>query len=307
MNRMGLRDMFTSKAKRADDFINRENEEYGMYQRSPQSKKRTPKAIQKGKEKVHSFSDQAIQNMALWDWLFVECALVVFGILLVRWQPTIFSSIDWYWWFIAMIAAVAIPIVNVYKKPLLKKNQSVRTNTYPMREFRLVKQNFQYLDWALAKIAILFFGIGISVALPQIPLSLPLLMWVVLFSICMFVPLYFITSYVPKNGSKFNQVRMRYTRRKNNATSAIARAADLDEGYNTDWVKKNANKGFAVMFRSSKKRKAEEIVEDAEFRDYVYNDPGRKSWEEGGYNIMFRSPQKKKKKRKNSEGRFKLW
>jgi len=182
-------------------------------------------------QKLDAMTKKAKKNMALWDWALAKISLFILGILIVSIRPQLQYHYPWIMWFIIAAALMAIPLASIYKKPLLKKNQKKNTDSYPMKQFRLAKQNLSIIEWAAAKASIIFLGIGVCNLIPSIYVSFSPPVWAILWLITLAIPLYFVYDYTPQKKTPFSQMRANYTRSKLPMTeSAEKRAVETFRG-----------------------------------------------------------------------------
>lgn len=204
-------------------------------------------------QKMDAMAKRATKNMALWDWIVAKLSLLVLGILIVRLYPDILNRFAWVWWFIIFGVLAVIPLVSTNKKPLLKKNQTKKTDSYPMKQFRMAKQNLTIIDWALAKSALIILGIALCTLYPiQRFFIAPI--WLIIWLVLTIIPMYFVYDYTPQKKTPFSQMRAQYTRSKLPMTeSAEKRAVETFRG-DKDGISRMVNWRRAVSKKTTKKR-----------------------------------------------------
>lgn len=203
------------------------------------------------RQKNPPFVSALISQLSIIEWMLVEVGLVLFGIMVVAWQPQIISWLAWYWWIGAAFVITGYIALITDRKRLLQKNKTVKSRNPLIYMFQQAKQNMSIIDWALAKGAIVFFGVGLAVSFPIIPLSLPVSYWFILCIAITAIPAYLLYIYQPKTETTFSKMRTQYAR-SDRFFSKTTRATEKLVG-------DGGKHPGAIMFRSRRGKKQHAI------------------------------------------------
>jgi hypothetical protein len=149
------------------------------------------------------------KRLSIFDWVLVKTGLMFLILAVVSAYQNILTFIEWYWWFVFSIVCT-IPLIELLIQHKKQKSGTVET-------FRIMKREFSTVDWALSKIAVMFFWIGVSDLFPMLPNLLAWYWWAALWIITLISILYFIWYYAPlteKNPTELSRLRKRYSRRQ---------------------------------------------------------------------------------------------
>lgn len=163
---------------------------------------------------IKSEKKRAIKYMTPWDWIIGNIALIIGGIAFTKAFAEYILPTQWYWWIIVGGFKLMTPVIDYYNRPLLKKNRTDATKHFPMKQFKRFKQNMDTADWLLTKSTVFFIGIALAVYEPSILSWLSLELWILVWALIQFVPLYYIYHYKIRKNTRYGRIRAKYTRSK---------------------------------------------------------------------------------------------